>query len=79
MDYKIVKAQQEDLNPAVYEVKYIIDAVNEAGETVKVIDPNRSERVTLAQIDENIANYQKIIDELKAKKTAISTLETPSK
>ena len=79
MDYKIDKVQQEDLNPAVYEVKYIIDAKDEAGETVKVIDPNRSERVTLAQIDEQIASYQKIIDELNAKKTAISALETPIK
>lgn len=78
MDYKIEKTQQEDLNPAVYEVKYIIDALNEAGETVKVIDPNRSERVTLAQIEEQLASYQERIDELKAKKTAISALETPT-
>lgn len=74
---KIVSEQEVVSNPTRYQVKYIRELEKVDGTKVVVVDEDRTQQVTVEQLDEQIASYQAQIDELSAKKTAIIALEAP--
>lgn len=58
----------------VYVIKHFKTAIDVEGNEVEVVDENRLERVTVAQLEAQKASYQKMIDEIDAKLAQIAKL-----
>lgn len=80
MDYIIEKSgiepQYVEAQPEqVFQIKYVKTALDVEGNEVEVIDENRVERVTVAQLESQKASLQAQIKEIDSKLAQISVIK----
>lgn len=76
MDYIIEATQEavEQVQPAVFQIKYTKEVETVDGEKVVIVDENRTERVTVEQLQAQKTSYLNAIKEIDAKLAGIVKL-----